>query len=327
MLRHSEIEGYQPVSRIGEVVINSFGTNCRFRTKIPSHHKTVNAATDRRVSACAVDSYEYAQLPEQLTAKEIDPMPIAKLKADAVKKCKVASSVGGTNKFTDAAAVDTFFGNPIDLARLNGGNLRAISAEAKAAVTAYVNTLGPGDATVEYKPHFHEWATALPSMICLSRKARNATFRNYVAAETATPVISCAACLKPDDAKNFYFAGVCRSKSVRPLDDGVGPQVDEYFTLAIGGMVTLLNNSKDAVFPGDMLEWCLYNESGMNSGMPAKRQKVGPRRVGVKVASPTSERVIGRCADPLAFEHAKPTRRTRPHTHRHCLLTPHTLRL
>jgi hypothetical protein len=26
MLRHSEIEGYQPVSRIGEVVINSFST-------------------------------------------------------------------------------------------------------------------------------------------------------------------------------------------------------------------------------------------------------------------------------------------------------------
>lgn len=26
-LRHSEIEGYQPVSRIGEVVINAFGTH------------------------------------------------------------------------------------------------------------------------------------------------------------------------------------------------------------------------------------------------------------------------------------------------------------
>ena len=25
-LRHSEIEGYQPVSRIGEIVINSFST-------------------------------------------------------------------------------------------------------------------------------------------------------------------------------------------------------------------------------------------------------------------------------------------------------------
>jgi hypothetical protein len=31
---------------------------------------------------------------------------------------------------------------------------------------------------VEFKPHFHEWATVLPGMICLSRKARNATFRN-----------------------------------------------------------------------------------------------------------------------------------------------------
>ena len=40
----------------------------------------------------------------------------------------------------------------------------------------------------EHKPHFHEWATALPGMICVSRKARNSTFRNYVAAETATPV-------------------------------------------------------------------------------------------------------------------------------------------
>lgn len=27
--------------------------------------------------------------------------------------------------------------------------------------------------------------------------------------------------------KNFYFAGVARSKSVRPIDDGVGPQIDE----------------------------------------------------------------------------------------------------
>ena len=34
-----------------------------------------------------------------------------------------------------------------------------------------------------------------------------------------------------------FFAGICRSKTVRPIDDGVGPSVDEYFTLAIGGMV------------------------------------------------------------------------------------------
>lgn len=29
-LRHNELEGYQPVSRIGEVVMNSFGTLCAF---------------------------------------------------------------------------------------------------------------------------------------------------------------------------------------------------------------------------------------------------------------------------------------------------------
>ena len=42
-LRHSELEGYQPVSRIGEVVINSF-----------------------------VDSYEFAQLPEAVKAEKLD---------------------------------------------------------------------------------------------------------------------------------------------------------------------------------------------------------------------------------------------------------------
>lgn len=59
------------------------------------------------------------------------------------------------------------------------------------------------DSPIEYRPQFHEWATALPGMICLSRKARNATFRNYVAAETATPVISCAACLPKVDEKQL----------------------------------------------------------------------------------------------------------------------------
>jgi len=213
-LRHSEIEGYQPVSRIGEVVINSF-----------------------------VDSYEFAQLPEALKAQSLDG-----------------------------------------------------------------DVAGPGE-QVEFKPHFHEWATVLPGMICLSRKARNATFRNYVAAETATPVIGCCACLTLDDAKNFYFAGICRSKTVRPIDDGVGPQTDEFFTLAIGGMATLLNNSKDPVFPGDMLEWVFYNENNTATGNRAnKRLKGNPRRIAVKVASPTSERVIGRCLSFAKSVSARPPR-------------------
>jgi len=217
MLRHSEIEGYQPVSRIGEVVIN-----------------------------CFIDSYEHSALKPTINAKEVDP--------------------------SVTAAQDTIY---------------------------------------EYKPHFHEWATALPGMICLSRKARNATFRGYTAAETATPVIACCACLGAEDEKNFYFAGVCRSKSVRPIDDGVGPSVDEFFTLAIGGMVTLLNNSGTAVFPGDFLEWTFYNENNTKkngianaSQLAAKGASRGtghPRRVSIKIATNSSERIIGRC---LSF--AKP---------------------
>ena len=135
-------------------------------------------------------------------------------------------------------------------------------------------------------------------MICVSRKSRNATFRGYTAAETATPVISCCACLKDEDMKNFYFAGICRSKSVRPIDDGVGPQIDEFFTLAIGGMCTLLNNSGTSIFPGDMLEWTFYNEGPGMQGALAKahptRGTGKPRRITVKIATAASERVIGR---------------------------------
>jgi hypothetical protein len=212
-LRHSEIEGYQPVSRIGEVVINSF-----------------------------VDSYEFTALPESLTCAAVSPM-----------------DDGANPDYADANGQPKIF---------------------------------------EFKPHFHEWATALPGMICVSRKARNATFRNYVAAETATPVVTCCACLGADDMKNFYFAGVCRSKSVRPIDDGVGPSVDEFFTLAIGGMCTLLNNSGVSIFPGDMLEWCFYNEgTGKQTALAKSNPSRGtgrPRRITVKIATAASERVIGR---------------------------------
>jgi hypothetical protein len=221
-LRHSEIEGYQPVSRIGEVVINSF-----------------------------IDSYEFTALPDAISVAAVEP---ASTETDA-----------------NGQAVDT---RAFDLTK-----------------------------PYEHKPHFHEWATALPGMICVSRKARNSTFRNYVAAETATPVLSCCACLGADDMKNFYFAGICRSKSVRPIDDGVGPQIDEFFTLAIGGMATLLNNSGTTVFPGDMLEWTFYNQKAYASAASkgANRGNANPRRITIKIATAASERVIGRC---LSF--AKP---------------------
>ena len=92
-LRNTELEGYQPVSRIGEVAMNAF-----------------------------VDSYEFTVIADTLRQDQLKGDP------------------------TNAAA-------PV----------------------------------VEFKPHFHEWATVQPGMICLARKKKTAVFRQYVAAETAVP--------------------------------------------------------------------------------------------------------------------------------------------
>lgn len=148
-----------------------------------------------------------------------------------------------------------------------------------------------GETIVEHKPHFHEWATVREGMICLARRKRTAVFRQYVAAETAVPVIACAAGIKTTSEKDFFFAGVARTKSVRTIDDGVGPSVDEFFTVSIGGMVTVLNNSGMPIHPGDLIEWCLFTKRGTHTG---KRQKQGPRRIGITIASVSSPKIIGR---------------------------------
>jgi hypothetical protein len=199
-LRNTELEGYQPVSRIGEVAMNAF-----------------------------VDSYEFTTIDDQLLRKNMVASP---------------------------AELD-----------------------------------GDGDQVVEYKPMFHEWATVQPGMICLARKKRTAVFRQYVAAETAVPVVACAACLPMSSEKNYFFAGVARSKSVRGPDDGVGPNTDEFFTVSIGGMVTLLNTSGQPIHPGDLIEWCFFSKKGTHQG---KRSRQGPRRVGITVASVSSPKCIGR---------------------------------
>jgi hypothetical protein len=129
-------------------------------------------------------------------------------------------------------------------------------------------------------------------MICLARKKRTAVFRQYVAAETAVPVIACAACLPVADEKNYFFAGVARSKSVREPDDGVGPKTDEFFTLSIGGMVTVLNTSGQPLHPGDLVEWAFYTDKGTHTN---KRARSGPRRFGITIASVSSPKIIGRC--------------------------------
>jgi len=138
---------------------------------------------------------------------------------------------------------------------------------------------------VEHKPHFHEWATAYVGMIALSRRLRT-NFRNHMAAESAAPTIVCAAGKGPLDEVDFQFAGVVRSNSVRTMDDGVGPTVDEYFTLTTSGMMTIHNNSGTVIHSGDMIAWTF--ESTEASSMTTQKIRLpsrnAPRRVGIRVA-------------------------------------------
>ena len=189
MLPNSEIRGYQPVSRIGEIVTNAF-----------------------------VDSYEFQKLPDV-----------------------------------------------IDL---------------------------PNVAKYEHRPHFHEWCTVTPGMICVSRKKRTSVFRQFVAAETAAPDIACAACKKENDERDYFFAGVARSKSIREIDDGLGPSTDEFFTISMGGMATVLNTSATTIFPGELLEWSFKDQR--DDRAVGKRQKTGPRRITIAVATVSSAKLIGR---------------------------------
>lgn len=158
----------------------------------------------------------------------------------------------------------------------------------------------PGGAStpIEPKPHFYEWASCTTGMIAVARKQRS-TFRNYVAAETAAPVVVCAAGKGPLDELDFQFAGVVRSNSVRTMDDGVGPTTDEYFTLTIGGPQTILNNSSEVIHAGDTIAWTFYSESGTAGKARAAHGSV--RRIGIKVADFHDECKIGR-----AINFAKP---------------------
>lgn len=146
---------------------------------------------------------------------------------------------------------------------------------------------------IESKPHFFEWATATVGMIAVQRRMRS-TFRNYVAAETAAPVVVCAAMRGPLDELDFQFAGVVRSNSVRTMDDGVGPTTDEYFTLSIGGLATILNNSTSVIHPGDYISWTFLSEDPGKAGSTRRATHGSPRRVGIKVADFHDEHVIGK---------------------------------
>jgi len=57
-----------------------------------------------------------------------------------------------------------------------------------------------------------------------------------------------------------------------------GMKKDDHFTLAIGGMVTILNNSSGATNRGDLVEWTFLEDTSA----PTKTEKAGPRRIQVR---------------------------------------------
>ncbi len=188
------------------------------------------------------------------------------------------------NAWIDPYEFSTLANEHLTAAQLHG----AVEAATRDETSG--STLASSQSPVEYKPMFHEWATVHAGLICVARKKKTAAFRQYAAAETAVPVIACAACLPKEDEKNYFFAGIARSKSVRSPDDGIGPTVDEYFTVSIGGMQNILNTSNGPIFPGDLIEWTFANSATAGE----RRSKSGPRRIAVAVASVSSPKIIGK---------------------------------
>ena len=87
-----------------------------------------------------------------------------------------------------------------------------------------------------YKPHYHEWSSVLPGMLLIGKKEQMNTVSAHRSSEKGMEVLSCAYGIGPEEMDQYYFAGVARSKSVQPIADGAGPQLDEFFTAALGGM-------------------------------------------------------------------------------------------
>lgn len=151
----------------------------------------------------------------------------------------------------------------------------------------------------EERPERHLWQTVQPGTVAVFHKSRSAEFRNQIGSQRAAPVIVYAQGLAAQtDNKNYSFAGITRTNSIRPYDDGLGITVDEMFTIALRGKVTMLNNGPDVILNGDYVEWTFDDVSTTSDAMNVKRQKLGeklgPRLIVIQRQESTAERVFGR---------------------------------
>ena len=141
-----------------------------------------------------------------------------------------------------------------------------------------------GVKTEEPPPSYDDWATFIPGMVCIARHDRNEKYRGNYAAQSAQPVVSCAQCLSEDDELFYYFAGVCRSKSIQKSDpDAVTLQVND-FTLTVGGIVTVLNTSNRPITEGRWVAWTLNQASAKKIQTMSRGGSASVRRIGIRLA-------------------------------------------
>jgi hypothetical protein len=147
----------------------------------------------------------------------------------------------------------------------------------------------------EQAPPFESWASVQPGQICVHAKNRAHAHQRYANAEMSVPVLACAQKWSYRQNRLFRFAGVARSKSIRTHDDVAnGMTKDEHFTLAIGGMVTILNNGNAEIKIGDPVEWTFQDTRDLRTGIRKGRGvKVGPRMIQVRKGRPGSANVFG----------------------------------
>lgn len=79
-LRNTELEGYQPISRIGETVMNSFSASAR-PPALPFEHACVCGVPPVPLPS-TVDSYEFTTIGDTLTKHQLKGEPPSALEVE-----------------------------------------------------------------------------------------------------------------------------------------------------------------------------------------------------------------------------------------------------
>ena len=122
--------------------------------------------------------------------------------------------------------------------------------------------------------HFHDYATVVPGHICLINTTLKSSGRMSLQ-DTAIPVVTAALeQTDKEDADKYVWAGVCRSKS----NSEKNSTRNEVFTIAKRGVVTVVNSTGAALFPGERIAWT-FDKPAPNNGNPSIPRRVGIRKI------------------------------------------------